>query len=189
VSGDITKIPVDAIVVNLFEGVKSPGGATGAVDRALDGTISNLIAAKEIKGKLNEVVSIYTFGKIEPQRVVVAGLGKREEFTFDKIREVMAATCKSLRSAEVKRVATIVHGAGIGGMNPMTCAQAITEGSLLGTYTFRKYMTKEPEFGEIDELLIVERDQKKLRKSLRVTNWNSLSLNGRKWKIWEWELC
>lgn len=34
ISGDITKIETDAIVVNLFEGVKSPGGATGAVDKA-----------------------------------------------------------------------------------------------------------------------------------------------------------
>ncbi len=31
VSGDITKLPLGAITVNLFEGVKSPSGATGAV--------------------------------------------------------------------------------------------------------------------------------------------------------------
>jgi len=43
-TGDIAGHPAKAIVVNLFEGVKAPGGATGAVDKALDGAISALIA-------------------------------------------------------------------------------------------------------------------------------------------------
>ncbi|MXW30298.1 MAG: hypothetical protein F4Z88_06070 [Chloroflexi bacterium] len=46
--GDITQSDADAIVVNLFEGVTTPGGGTGAVDGALDGAISALIADKEI---------------------------------------------------------------------------------------------------------------------------------------------
>ena len=33
--GDIARIQSDAAIVNLFEGVDRPGGATGAVDRAL----------------------------------------------------------------------------------------------------------------------------------------------------------
>ena len=37
---DITRFETPCIVVNLFEGVTSPGGATGAVDRALDGMIT-----------------------------------------------------------------------------------------------------------------------------------------------------
>ena len=40
VSGDITKLRLSAIIVNLFEGVESPAGATGAVDKALGGVIS-----------------------------------------------------------------------------------------------------------------------------------------------------
>ena len=35
-SADITRIDTPALVVNLFRGVKKPGGATGAVDKALD---------------------------------------------------------------------------------------------------------------------------------------------------------
>ncbi|MDY6912304.1 MAG: leucyl aminopeptidase, partial [Chloroflexota bacterium] len=54
VHGNITEVATDAIIVNLFEGVKSPGGATGAVDKALDGAISNLIAMDQIKGKFEE---------------------------------------------------------------------------------------------------------------------------------------
>ena len=162
ISGDITKVRVDAAIVNLFEGVEHPGGATGAVDQALGGTISQLIGAGEIKGKLNEVTLIHTMGKMEPERVAVVGLGKQEKFTYDSIRGVMAAACRSLRKVGAKRVATIVHGGGAGGMDVERAVQALTEGSILGLYEFRKHITKEAEHGEIEELLIVERDESRL---------------------------
>jgi leucyl aminopeptidase len=149
--------------VNLFEGVERPAGATGAVDQALGGAITKLIAEGEIKGKLNELSLIHTFGKLEPERVIVVGLGKREKLTLDSIRGLMADACKFLRKLGIKRAATIVHGAGIGVMDAEKTAQAITEGSILGLYTFRRHITKEWEQGEIEELLIVEHDESKIQ--------------------------
>ena len=163
ISGDITKIAADAVIVNLFQGVQRPGGATGAVDQALDGAISQLIARGEIKGKLNEVTVIHTLGRMEAARAVVVGLGKQDDFTLDRIRGIMAEACKSLRKLGAEQVATIVHGAGIGGIDPEKAAQAIVEGSILGLYTFDKHRTKEPEHRELKELLIVERDETKIQ--------------------------
>ena len=37
VDGDMRKLRGEMLVVNLFEGVTSPGGATGAVDKAIGG--------------------------------------------------------------------------------------------------------------------------------------------------------
>jgi leucyl aminopeptidase len=162
VAGDITRIKADAVIVNLFEGVKQPGGATGAVDQALGGAITKLIAENEVKGKLNDLTLIHTLGKLEAGRVLVAGLGKQEKFTLDSIRGLMAEACKYLRKLGVKRAATIVHGAGIGGLDAEKAVQAIAEGSILGLYTFRRHITKESEHGEIEELLIVERDESKV---------------------------
>lgn len=162
VPGDITETATDAIVVNLFEGVKQPGGATGAVDKALDGVITKLINKGEIKGEIREVSIIHTLGKLPADKVAIVGLGKKENFTVDKIRGVSAEVCRELRGVNCKRIATIVHGAGIGGIEPETSAQAIVEGSLLGLYRFRRHMTKEPETRDMEEMLIVERDEAKL---------------------------
>jgi len=162
VSGDITKLSLGAIIVNLFEGVKSPGGATGAVDRALGGAIAQLIAEGEIKGKLNEITLIHSLGKIEPARVVVAGLGKEKDLDLRRIRGVAAEACRFLRKAGVERVGTIAHGAGTGGIDSEKAVQAVAEGTILGLYTFRKHQTKESEQGEIKEMLIVEQDESKL---------------------------
>ena len=79
VAASLTEVPADAVVVNLFEGVRTPGGATGAVDRVLGGTLSDLIAAGEIQGKLHETTLLHVSG--QPfRRVLVVGLGKPEEF-------------------------------------------------------------------------------------------------------------
>ena len=54
--GDITDEAADLVIVNLFQGVTHPGGATGAVDRALGGAISDVIAAGDFTGKSGEDV-------------------------------------------------------------------------------------------------------------------------------------
>ena len=162
VAGDLTRIEADALIVNLFEGVTQPGGATGAVDRALDGLIGQLIGSGEIKGKLGELSLIHSSGKIAPKRVLVAGLGKQQDFSTDKIRRVSAEACRFLRGKAARTVATIVHGGGSGGVGASKAAQAIAEGAILGLYTFRRHITKESNSGRIEVLLIVERDEGKL---------------------------
>ena len=78
---EITQVETPALVVNLFKGVTEPGGATGAVDKALDGAISGLIQDGEIKGSQGAIGMLHTMGKIAPQRVVVVGLGPRTSST------------------------------------------------------------------------------------------------------------
>jgi len=168
--GDITSIEADAVVVNLFEGVDKPGGATGAVDKALGGAISKLIQQGEIKGKLNEVTIIHSLGKLPTRIIVVAGLGKQGELTLGKIRGLAGESCRVLRKLNCHRIATIIHGAGSGGFNPEESAQAITEGSILGLYRFRKHMSKEPETSDVEELIIVEREQSKVASLKKVCN-------------------
>ena len=151
----------DALIVNLFEGVTQPGGATGVVDKALDGAITQLIAAGEIKGKSGEMTLVHSLGRIPAKRVVVAGLGKPAQFNVDGIRRVSAEASRFARSKAAKKVATIVHGGGVGGIETEKAAQAITEGAILGLYRFRKHISKEPENGDLQELVIVERDEAK----------------------------
>ncbi len=163
-AGDITKEQADAIVVNLFEGVTSPGGGTGTVDRALDGAISSLIADGECKGKQGEIALVHTFGKLPAKRVLVAGLGKRDKFDTEAVRDISAAVARFLRRIGVKRAATLAHGAGIGGLEPRASAQAMTEGAVLGLYTFKEYKSKKDgeAANELEELVIVEHEQEKV---------------------------
>jgi len=164
---DVTEIEVDVLVVNLFEGVTNPGGATGAVDSALGGLISELISDGEITGSTNELTLIHTpnsvYPSFKPARVLVAGLGSRESFDTDGIRRVSASVIRKLRSARVKHAATIVHGIGIGSIEVVSGSQAMVEGALLGAYRFLKYRTTDKNRkADVATLTIVEGDSSKI---------------------------
>ncbi|MCH7810937.1 MAG: leucyl aminopeptidase, partial [Chloroflexi bacterium] len=150
-SGDITQHDAKVIIVNLFQGVKVPGGATGAVDAALEGGITALISEGEIKGKAGEAVLVHTLGRMPSPRVIIAGLGKQDSFNLNVIRNLMGTALRRARMTGARTVATIVHGAGIAGLETADCAQAIAEGALMGEYRVRKYKSgdDDPSFGEI----------------------------------------
>jgi leucyl aminopeptidase len=162
-TGDITQSSAKAIIVNLFQGVTGPGGATGAVDKALEGGISSLIAEGEIKGKRGEVALVHSLGRLPSPRVLVAGLGKQDDFSLDVVRDLMGTSLRRARAAGAKTVATIVHGAGIAGLDPEACGQAIAEGAVMGSYRFRKYKdtSNGDDAGDIETLTIVESDPAK----------------------------
>ena len=142
--GNITDVAADLIVVNLFQGVTHPGGATGAVDRALHGAISDVIAAGDFVGKSGETLVLYTRGAIPAGRVLVVGLGDAAQFDLRAARNAAATAVRKARDLGVKTVATIVHGAGIGGLDPSAAAAALAEGSRLGLYRFEGYRSKPP---------------------------------------------
>ena len=161
-TGDIASTKCDAVVINLFEGLKVPSGATAVIDKALGGAISGLIKANDIKGKAGEVHVIHTLGKLPSRLVLVAGLGKKEDFKLSVVQNAMGDVVRSLRQHGCRSAATILHGAGAGGLGAEETAHAIVEGFLLGGYQFKKHRTKTEEEKAFEELVILERDGSKL---------------------------
>ncbi len=157
-AGDISTYSADCVVVNLFEGITAPGGGTGALDAALDGTIAGLLASGDIRGKEGELTLLHTGGKLPTPRVLVAGLGKSGDFTIDKVRTLSANIARFLRGKRVGSYATIAHGAGIAGLDAAACAQAIAEGTHLGLYRFNRYQKPPDDPFEVETVAIVEND-------------------------------
>ncbi len=159
VAGDITRIPAQAVVLGVFEGTNNLTGTLAAVDKALNGVVSQVIKEGGMKGKTNEINTFFTLGRVPAARVVVVGLGKPNELTTDRIREATAAVCRSLRSRFIETVASQVLGARTAGIRTEEAARAMTEGAMLGTYTFRHHKTDRAETGEIKQLSLVTRSE------------------------------
>ena len=87
VSGELAAQQADTIVVALPEGTRRLGGAAAALDRALDGAITALLRSGLAPGRANEVTPLATGGRIPAARVVVQGLGKRDQLTPDRLRK------------------------------------------------------------------------------------------------------
>ncbi len=144
VSGAIQNSHADTIIVNLFEDTQ-PGGATGAVDAAMQGAISALIAGGDFTGQAGRTAVLYPGGEIPARRVVIVGLGQRDRFDADPAeaaRRAAATAIQKARDLHAERVATILHGAGAGGLSAAAAAQVVVEGSLLGLYRYHGQKTE-----------------------------------------------
>jgi len=152
----------DVVIVNLFEGEKAPGGATGAVDKALNGIIRKMIMSGEITGKLGETAIIHTFERLNADKVLIVGLGKSNTFGPEEIRKASGAAITHARQTNAKRVGSIVHGAGKGGLKPDKAAQSLIEGTMLALYEFEEY--KKPAEKKIKEFAILEMNKRKIQR-------------------------
>ena len=168
--GAIQESDADAIIVNLFEAPSGekpePGGATKAVDDALGGAIGELIEGGDVTGKAGQVVVLYPRGAIPARRVILVGLGARDKFSAnavrrtDAVRRAAAHAIKKARGLKAGRVASILHGAGAGGLSVEEAAQATTEGSLLALYDYHGQKTDKPKEAKPDLLELFVFDEK-----------------------------
>jgi leucyl aminopeptidase len=148
--GDIADWRDEAVVVNLFKGVKRPGGATGALDKATGRAISKLIESGDFQGRFKDVAVLPATGELPAKRIIIVGLGEKDKFTIDRIREASGKAALQARETGLKSFSTIVHGAGIGRFNLDEATEAMAEGALLALYRYTRYKTddewkKDPE--------------------------------------------
>jgi len=164
VQGSIAQFESDCIVINHFEGMTPLSKITAAVDEALGGAISRLIASGDFTGKAESTALLYTDGKLPAPRVLLIGLGKVEKYDLHGVRRASAVIAKTLaKVGGVKNYATIVHGAGIAGLNVAQASQATAEGALLALYQPPQYKRDQKPTGpkgctvvEINEKTLVD---------------------------------
>src|SRR5436190_15953111 len=139
-----------------------PSGATAADDEAMGGLISRLMGDREIRGALGEVTIVHNQGdraRLAAERVAVVGLGKRDDLDLEALRIASATAARKARDLRVGRYATIIHGAGSGGLDSRLAAKTVIEASLLSLYTFYDFKTAPDDpRPTIDEIVVVERD-------------------------------
>lgn len=162
----ITEIKSDLLIVNLFEDVVFPGGATGAVNKEIQNLISDFVIKKEkFKGQYGKTYLLAVPNHENLTKVLIVGLGKRTEFTLNKIRELISKVIQKIKNLDnVETVVSILHGAGSAGFDPADCAKVIVEGAMIGNYSFDKYKTDKQD--KIKEFIIAEFDKKNYDKAL-----------------------
>jgi len=157
--GDLAARPAGAIALGVLEGTRTPGGAAAAVDTATRGAIKALLASGDFTGRFLEVALLHpAAGKVK--RVILIGMGPRRLLTEHRVRQVAAKAARRARELGTRTLATVVHGAGDGGLDPARAAQAVAEGSVLGHYRHTAYRS-DPSPGPLTRIEIVERDAKR----------------------------
>lgn len=158
----ILDIDADVIIVGMFEGTKKLEGAAAIVDNAYNNIISDYVIKKEkFEGVFNAVYHLPLIK--DNKKIFVAGLGKKSEFDYIKIRNLSAKIMRMCNAGKsIKKVVSILFGAEDRELCPETCAQMITEGIISGTYSFDKYKSVKKE-QNVKEFIIAETDEKKYK--------------------------
>ncbi|HIJ94583.1 MAG TPA: leucyl aminopeptidase [Desulfuromonadales bacterium] len=134
-----------------------------ACNAALDGCLERMKASGEFTGKEKSSRLIHTLGKLPAERLLLVGLGKKSELNEERLRQAAGNAVQALRGARVGSFASVVHRAG----NLNAALEAVCEGTLLGSYSFEQYKTRDNEarfsFQEMTLLIPADADKQKCR--------------------------
>ena len=126
-----------ALVIGCWEDDKDDLFARS--DAALAGCLGRLADSREFYGKVNTTHLLHTLGTLPAERLLLVGLGKRAELNEERIRQASGTAVQALRAARIPSFSTALHLAG----KETTALEAVCEGTLLGSYTFDHYKTKD----------------------------------------------
>lgn len=133
----------EVLTFPLFEGEGALRDEAAAVDRALGGALRGLIKGGEFEGKANQTAVFHSQGKIPAKRVLLVGLGKKQEVRLDAARQALGSAAKRVRQLGAGSFHAVLPDLGIPRTGASQVAQAMVEGAVLGGYEFRAYRTEE----------------------------------------------
>jgi leucyl aminopeptidase len=92
------------------------------------------VGPKEFRGAERQLFLMHTAGKLAPQRILLVGLGSRENFTSETLRRAMGLAARKLRDSGIERAAVQVSDS----LGDDSLA-AIVEAAILAMYKFRQF--------------------------------------------------
>jgi len=135
----------DCLVVGLFEDAIELTGDLVELDQKLSGTLSELIAEAEFKGKEGSSAVTRVGGNSPIRKIAIVGLGKSAEtLGLDQLRRAAAAAA---RLAKREKCKTLGIGFPLWKNDPAMSAQVITEGLELALYQDSRFKSDRDDKG------------------------------------------
>jgi leucyl aminopeptidase len=122
---ELGEVDADLLAVGLLEGDSLPAG------------LGEAPGAEAAKGSYKRLSTLLPGGA----RVLVAGLGKREELDAERLRVAAALVAKEAGSLEAAALAWALPE----GLPPAVAAEAIVTGTVLGSYRYDRFRTADPD--------------------------------------------
>src|SRR5215475_3767308 len=99
------EIECDALVVAVFEGEKPNEGALAEINKRSNGVIASLAETGEFTGKSGESAYVHTPGDLKSRRLLLLGVGKKEEIGADDVRKMAGTAARMLRGKKARSFA------------------------------------------------------------------------------------
>ncbi len=139
-AGPLLQAPVDLVAFVAF-GDPTRDPIFKSADQALGGVLADVAKSESFEGKIGQSISVHTHGRIPARRVMVVGAGARGEFATPAARDIAAIITQAANKASVVSLAFLVPA--LSGSREAALIQHVTEGVVLGSYKFGRYLTGE----------------------------------------------
>lgn len=146
------KAKTELLVVGMFEKEMTDG--LKKVDKLINGALSSMISREQFTGEWKQAELINTLGNMPAGRILAIGLGKKNEFSLEKLRKASGTAAKAARDEGIKKFATTLHSADMKA-SVQEKVQAVAEASLLALYDFDKYKTDKSKEKKVDSMSIL----------------------------------
>ncbi|MDR5696069.1 MAG: leucyl aminopeptidase [Armatimonadota bacterium] len=132
--------PCDLLILGIPEGEILVGPAA-TVDQALGGILRKVVQEERFTGKTRSTLLFHTHDRIPPRRLLLVGLGSPSHLTTDHLRQAAAIGVNTAQSHHLAHIAMPL----LDRFPAKEEAQAVVEGTILGSYRFRKYKRADEE--------------------------------------------
>ena len=146
----------DGLAIGLFEDELELTGDLAALDETLSGSLKDLMADMDFKGKSGSSVSTRVGNQSSIRKLILVGLGKSDALKLDGIRRAAAASAKL---AKKERCKTLGISLPVWNQDAAATAQAIVEGVELALYQDNRFKSEpddKPNVEQIDLLGFAE---------------------------------
>ncbi len=144
--------PADAetplLVLQQFERDRVPAGLGAEVDRRLGGTITRVLEEGDFRAGKDETLLLFpAAGQIAAARVLLVGVGRREDYTVDRLRRAVGT---AVRQAEKLGVASLTLSLGhvdrlSEHMGAYHAGLGAVEAAVLAAWDYRELKAPDPE--------------------------------------------
>ncbi len=151
-NGSYRDIDVQALAIAVFKDEKADDGFLMDLDALTGGVIKSVIESEELKGKEAETVYVHLMnnGQIKAQRIMLVGVGEREDYTAAQASQMAGTAVRALRGKSVKSIAVVPRLEG----KADEVAAATVEGAFLALFDLDKYRTADKEERKIERLVV-----------------------------------
>lgn len=130
------KTECDVLVLGKFKD-KGLVGELGRADKLLKGALGTALASEKFEGEEGKTLMLHTLSRLKAPRLLLVGLGDSKELSTDTVRKAAIAAAKRIAPAGGRPLISL----GTGPVDGLV--SALTEGFMLGAYSFDKYKSKD----------------------------------------------
>ncbi|MEK6812968.1 MAG: leucyl aminopeptidase [Nanoarchaeota archaeon] len=141
-------VKADALFLPVYEGTL--GHVAARMDRELKGQLQSFISLEEFHGKYGKFMTTSYNGTL--RRVILVGLGKKDELTEDKLKKIFGSISRLAREIKTKKIAVALDD--LQG-DETNLGNIAAQGLLLGNYRYDLYKTQDKDNIPVDTAILL----------------------------------